>query len=74
MSTTNTAAPITQLATSSLIWVGRRKNHAQHEAAVTEIRRRFEKTNRPNSLAKLGAFLVAYDLGNATATEAPEAV
>lgn len=74
MSTTKTNAPTIQLATSSLIWLGRRKNHPKHAEAVTEIRRRFAKTTRPASLAKLGAFLEAYDADTVTAHEAPATV
>ncbi len=74
MSTTKTTESVTKLATSTLVWLGRRPNHAKHEKAVTEIRRRFAKTTRPNSIAKLGAFLDAYDGNEVVATEVPETV
>lgn len=61
MSTTNTKAPITQLATSTLLWIGKRKGHERHAEAVTEMRRRLAKTKRANTVAKLGKFLAAYD-------------
>lgn len=78
MSTTKTTEPVMKLATSTLVWLGRRPNHPKHHEAVAEIVRRFEKTTRPSSIAKLGAFLSAYDpegkLAPTVATEVPEKI